>query len=118
MTTKPTPLATRAWPNEIEDPVYFINDQWAVTGFGLERTTEEHPYEWDSDRLLATHRNGADQPLGSAVLSHIGQKTWVDAEQLIEAFRAALKVHCAGEALPFDLEQEEQFLRECKRGAP
>lgn len=118
MTTKPAPLATRDWPNEIQDPVYFINDQWAVTGFGLERTTEEHPYEWNSERLLATHTNGPSQPVGSAVLCHIGQKTWVDATLLIEAFRIALAVHCEGEALPFDLDGEEGFLRAYKRGAP
>lgn len=118
MTMTPKPLATRDWPNEIQDPVYFVNDQWAVTGFGLECAIEGQPYEWDSERMLATHENGQGHPLGSAVLSHIGQKTWVDAEQLIEAFRAAIQAHCAGQTLPFDLEEEEQYLREYKRGAP
>lgn len=117
MTIKPAPLPSRDWPNDIQDPVYFINDQWAVTGFGLERATDGNPYEWDADRLLNTHEGRAGHKPGSAVLSHIGQKTWVDAGQLIEAFRVAIQVHCAGQPLPFDLEEEEAFLWTHKRAA-
>lgn len=117
MTTKPTPLTPREWPNDIQDPVYFANDQWAVTAYGLECIEDGNPYEWDAARLLKTHESGAGYPAGSAVLSHIGQKTWVHAGQLIEAFRAALQVHCAGQALPFNLEEEELFLLAFKRGS-
>lgn len=116
MTDKPAPLASRDWPNDIQDPVYFVNDQWAVTGYGLECAEDGNPYEWDAERLLRTHDNGAGHPPGSAVLSHIGQKTWVDAGKLIEAFRVALRVHCPGRELPFDLEEEERFLWAYKRG--
>lgn len=118
MTDYSKPLPTRQWPNEITDPVYFVNDQWAVTGYGLERVTEDHPYEWDADRLLATHDSGMGHPPGSAVLQHIGQKTWVDANLLIEAFRVAINVHCQGQALPFDLEAEERSLWTHKSAKP
>lgn len=118
MTTAPIkPLPSREWSNEIADPVYFINDQWAVTGYGLERVTEGHPYEWDADRLLATHDSGPEYPLRSAVLEHIGHKTWVDAGQLIEAFRVAILVHCKGQRLPFDLDAAERELWNYKRAS-
>lgn len=117
MTIKLAPLSTSDWPNDIQDPVYFINDQWAVTEYGLERMTEGNPYEWEANRLLHTHENRAGYKPGSAVLSHIGPKTWVDAGLLIEAFRVAIQVHCADEPLPFDLEEEEAFLWINKREA-
>lgn len=110
--TKPNPLPTRDWPNGIEDPVYFTNRQWAVTGWGLECLDPESEYEWPADRLRETHRSADGET--SATLDHIGGKTWVDAEALIEAYRKALEIHHPGADLRFDLAEDERWLRQRK----
>lgn len=97
-----TPLPSEDWPHEIEDPVWFKNDQWAVTGFGLESVDPHDAYEVGKDQLLNTHwSNGPDT---SAILEHVGSKRWVRPALLAEAFRKAIEHHHPGQSLPFDLE--------------
>lgn len=79
------------WPNDIEDPVYFLNEQWAVTEYGLEAV--EHFYPICSDRLdeVIETENGRM----SSWLAHMAQKIWVfrKADLFREAFLLALKAH-------------------------
>lgn len=89
------------WPNEIEDPVYFVNEEWAVTAYGLESL--RHFYAIPSWRLDEEVVTSGGRRL-SAWLAHMSAKTWVfrAAEHFRDAFLIALRAHHI--AVGFDLQ--------------
>ena len=71
----------------------FKNDQWAVTEEGLQSIKPGAPYEYyiSADRLLEKGGAGRgevyDWPL------QLAEKTWVDLEAFIQAYRKAIEIH-------------------------
>lgn len=85
----PCPFAD-GWPNDIEEPVLYINKTWAVTWFGMERL----------DRFYAIIANDLGDaqphdPKASMWLEDLCAKKWVyrDIEQTISAFLRAVEAH-------------------------
>ena len=76
--------------NELTEPVYFKNRQWAVTGYGMEALPTVLEYWIEVDRL-------ADKEIGACNCynwpTHMARQSWVDIELFLEAFAKALDVH-------------------------
>jgi hypothetical protein len=72
------------------------NHQWAVTDFGLEavKPGASSKYPIPAERL--TDKGGADDSLYIWPW-HMAEKTWIDMDAFIEAFRKALEFHRNGE---------------------
>ncbi len=68
-------------------PIYWINDEWAVTSFGLESMVPRWPYFIDAARLGEVRRDRAEWP------AHMEAKGWTDPRLFLEAFLKALEVH-------------------------
>lgn len=85
------------WPYDIEDPVFFMNPTWAVTGYGLECLVTYYPIE---KARLHEDRDG-----GSSWLFHLAEKNWAAEEfdDLAEAFARAVRHHRI--AVTFDLDR-------------
>lgn len=84
------PAPPAGWPNDLTQPVYFANSQWAVTAYGLECLERGAPYAAEGSRMNET-RPGSDLydwPL------HMAEKSWVDIEAFIQAFETALHRFC------------------------
>ncbi len=81
-------------------PIFFVNDEWAVTSFGLESVCACWDYYIDAARLAERHGDRAMWPF------HMEGKGWTDPRLFLEAFRKALEIH--GIAHDFDW-AEEQF---------
>jgi len=70
----------------------YQNRQWAVTDWGLTSVKPGAPYEYEivASRLLETANHGEtiyDWP------SQLAEKTWVDFDAFIEAYKQALVLH-------------------------
>jgi hypothetical protein len=77
------------WPPQIEPPILYANRQWAVTKFGLECLTDDYPIK--AERLgKTTNRSG--EILADWVV-HMAEKSWVDLDELVDAYAKALKIH-------------------------
>jgi len=65
----------------IHRPVYWEGRQWAITGYGLENVAggREYPVSW------------AELFDGQPWLSDLSQKNWVDAADLQQALKYAIK---------------------------
>lgn len=85
------------WPYEIEDPVYFANGFWVVTGYGLECLKTYYPIE--------AGRLGEGRAGLSEWLLHMAEKEWCaqDIDEFIEAFEKAIFIHRI--KTDFDLEK-------------
>lgn len=70
--------------------VYWSGRQWCVTDFGLETINPDRYYVEPSQLRRLTE--GAGIPMAEG-LRHIGEKTWVDIEDLAAAFAVAVQVH-------------------------
>jgi hypothetical protein len=83
------------WPNDIEDPVFFANKSWAVTGYGLECLFTFYPIP--SERLAENRGRFSDW------LLHLAEKGRFAAryDDLAEAFRRAIHHHRI--AAPFSI---------------
>jgi hypothetical protein len=69
-------------------PIHFRNEQWAVTGYGLECVDKDNGhYEIEKCRLGEADRGFPDWP------PHMAGKSWVSPELFMEAFMLALWVH-------------------------
>lgn len=80
----------------LQEPVYFRNKQWAVTGYGVESVPPAPDYHFGVSRIgeLAHSNNGTFYwPV------HMAEKTWVDIEAFIQAFTESLRIH-AGKFSP------------------
>lgn len=74
-----------------ERTILWRGKQWCVTEHGLE--TIAWPYHYDIDRRALTGlHEGVGGPY-SAVLEQLGDKSWIDLEDLIAAFQVALETH-------------------------
>lgn len=100
-------LSADGWPQDIEDPVYFLNGEWAVTGFGLESVRTFYAISADDLNHVVTY--GAETL--SMWLAHMPSKKWVfrNADAFLEAFLKALRAH---QVTPkFDLPVSVQHFR-------
>lgn len=74
---------------------YLSNGQWVVNDFGLQSKGPQAPYEYNipKERLLESGDYGDvyDWP------PHVCEKTWVDADKFVEAYRKALEIHKTNE---------------------
>src|SRR5215472_13115867 len=79
--------------NDLTLPVYWRGRQWAVTAYGIETIGDPYHYYMPKERLGYRPKNsdGKDEGVFEA-FRHIAEKTWVDLEDLREAFRQA-RVH-------------------------
>lgn len=77
------------WPYDIEDPVFYMNDHWAVTGYGLECLSSFYPIE---AKRLGEVRTGSNL---SDWLLHVAEKEWIAEHYgaFGEAFARALQHH-------------------------
>lgn len=85
------------WPFDIEDPVFFANDTWAVTAYGLECLIGFYPI--DASRLNETRGNLSDWLLHLAEKERFAERY----DDLEAAFRFALVQHHVSPK--FDLEE-------------
>jgi len=74
--------------------VLFENLQWQVTDYGMESVRKNAPYyHFNAERLLEMEGAGTgklyDWPL------HMAEKTWVDIEAFIDAFKQAVRIHAS-----------------------
>lgn len=71
----------------------FKNDQWKVTEYGLESVKPGAPYEYyiEASRLL--ERGGAGNGTLYDWPVHMAEKTWIDLDAFIEAFKQGLEIH-------------------------
>lgn len=77
------------WPNEIHDPVFYFNGEWAITAYGLEAARTFYAIPWtDLDVGLPEDRSI------SMWLNHMPEKTWVfrNADAFLAAFLKALRL--------------------------
>ena len=77
----------RALPKGLDLPIYFVNEQWAVTAYGIECLDDYYVIEADR---LDERRLGSDRPNW---IEHMAGKNWVDLPAFIEAFRFAIRQH-------------------------
>src|SRR5208337_179030 len=70
---------------DLDEPIYFRNADWAVTGYGIERTDGSYPIE---AKRLGELANYTDQKLPDWPL-HIARKVW-NFDLFMEAFMIAL----------------------------
>lgn len=77
------------WPNDIEDPVYFMNELWAITEFGIERLDKFYAIELDTISCCSPNPN--EERLSNWLL-HLSTKVWVASkiDATIEVFARAL----------------------------
>ena len=93
----------------------FENDQWKVTGFGLETVKENSDnrlppqYFIPSDKLTKITLRGEDTYY--AYIVDVAEKTWVSVPSLIEAFGEALHHH----SVEFDHNVLEASINEALR---
>lgn len=101
----PCPFAD-GWPYEIEDPVFYVNETWAVTDYGLECLATYYP--------IPAERLGEVRDGMSDWLLHLAEKKWVadEFEDFVDAFKRALVHHRV--AHEFDLDES---IREASREA-
>jgi hypothetical protein len=92
---------------DLDEPIYFRNADWAVTGYGIERTDGSYPIE---AKRLGELANYTDQKLPDWPL-HIARKVW-NFDLFMEAFMIALWVH-RGEYDPAFLANKD-WVRDCK----
>ncbi len=94
------------WPNDIENPVFFMNKIWAVTRYGMERLNGFYPIEADT----LGHSTVEDKRLGNW-LSHLVNKTWAfpEFDLTIVAFQRAIEAH--GVNIDFDMNYTLQIVR-------
>lgn len=80
---------TEGWPNEIQDPVYYCNENWVVTRYGLESLTSYYPIEANR---LGEKRIGTRH---SDWMVHVAEKVQFAAsiEDFINAFTRSLFYH-------------------------
>lgn len=74
----------------LKPPVHFKNEQWAVTGYGVESVPPEVDYHFDASRISELTHKGPSQFYWPV---HMAEKTWVDIEAFIEAFNQAIAIH-------------------------
>ncbi len=67
-------------------PILWQGRQWAVTEYGIER--RDGTYVIEKSRLDESRADGAVD-----WLAHMGEKTWVDAEDFATAYFVALTLH-------------------------
>jgi len=65
--------------------VYFKNEQWAVTDFGIELLLNV-PFHYDIPKSRLRES-------GRGWLAHMAEKSWVDMGLFTEAFCLALEIH-------------------------
>ena len=86
----------------------FHNKQWEVTEYGLESCEPKVPYKY----AIEAARLGKKTTRGNQTLYEwpvqLTEKSWVDIEAFIEAFKEALKLHAGKYGAPVD----ENILRE------
>jgi len=70
---------------DLTQPVYYRNAQWAVTGYGMECL--DQTYYFEASRLGEGRDDLPDWPL------HLAEKEWVNPDLFLEAFMIALSVH-------------------------
>lgn len=79
--------------------VYWAGSQWCVTDYGLE-TVEPDRYYVEARRFGDLTQHSGSEPFAELV-RHIGEKTWVDVEDLFAAFAVGVQIHAgAFEPLP------------------
>lgn len=78
----------------------YQNRQWAVTSYGVESVPPESKYHFEASRLTEMRGDGADAIYDWPV--HMAEKTWVDIEAFIDAFKKALELHAGKYAPPVD----------------
>lgn len=71
----------------------FENKQWAVREWGLQSVKPGAPYEYNIDAHRLLERVGAGGGKHYDWPVHMAEKTWIDLEAFIEAYRAALAAH-------------------------
>jgi hypothetical protein len=89
---------------EVSLPIYWINDEWAVTRFGLESVAPGSSYWIDIKRLGQKRGDRAEWP------AQIESKGWTDPRLFVEAFFKALEIHEVQH--DFDRAQEEARAQE------
>lgn len=75
---------------DYSEPVYHVGRQWAVTSYGIEEIGS------DAGHQPYYHIPGDDLSLEVGHDSwpgHMAEKTWVDVEDFVRAFKVAQKVH-------------------------
>lgn len=79
------------WPNDIEDPVVYLNPEWAVTAYGMEAINHFYAIAADSLNDISLH---SSEKL-SAWLYHMSEKTWVvrSPGAFAAAFLKAIEYH-------------------------
>lgn len=97
-----TQVERRAQPTIHADthlPILWLNDEWAVTPYGLESVVARSIYYIDKPRLALRRGKRADWP------AQIEDKGWADPRLFVEAFFKALDIH--GIKHDFDRQQED-----------
>lgn len=84
-----------SFDDDDEEPpsvVWFSNNQWSVTDYGVESVRPAAPYyHFDKSRLLESTDHGFGEMYDWPV--HMAEKIWVDIEAFIEVFVKALEMH-------------------------
>jgi hypothetical protein len=89
--------------------VHYINNQWAVTGYGVECITSEYPIK--ADRLCEKRGFGPDSRMPDWPM-HMADKNWVDINLFVDAFERALSIHDVKHEFPANWkEQLENWMK-------
>jgi hypothetical protein len=74
----------------LSTPIYFQNDQWAVTSFGLERVNGRQYFL--EGAALAEIREWRNTIIPGMAL-HLAEKEWVDLDLMMPAFAVGVACH-------------------------
>jgi hypothetical protein len=87
--------------SDVSLPIFWLNDEWAVTRFGLESVAPGSSYWIDAPRLGLVRGDRAEWP------AQIEGKGWTDPRLFVEAFFKALEIHEVNHT--FDRTQEDEL---------
>lgn len=90
--------------SEVSLPIYWLNEEWAVTRFGLESIAPGSTYWIDAQRLGLIRDGRAEWP------AQMESKGWTDPRLFVEAFFKALEIHEVPHK--FDRQQEEALAKQ------
>lgn len=90
--------------SEVSLPIYWLNEEWAVTRFGLESVSPGSSYWIDAPRLGLVRDGRAEWP------AQMESKGWTDPRLFLEAFFKALEIHEVKHS--FDRQHEDALAKQ------